>query len=209
MAFMDAYEGIARFYDAATASFLNKARAAAVSLCQETGARRILDVGCGTGILTQKLMPSSRIVVGIDASPAMLSVAGRASAQRTQAPVLVFADAGHLPFQADSFDLAVYSLILHESSTDAEALLLAGFRLAPLILVLEWRLPVSLFDQMGLLWRHGIERMAGAEHYRRFRLFLEHGGVRGIAGRTGAQLIQERTLASTGLSLFLLRKNDL
>lgn len=203
---MDNYENIARFYDMVTAFFLEKARTAAVDICRETGARRILDVGCGTGIMAQKLMRSGNTVVGLDSSPAMLSIAGKTLTRNKQSPVFVFADAGHPPFQPGSFDLALYSLILHESSSDAEDLLQAGFQLAPLALVLEWRLPVSFFDRASLIWRHVIERMAGSGHYQRFCHFLEHGGVHGIARRSEASVIAERAIAATGLSLFLLRK---
>ena len=36
--------------------------------------RRILDFGCGTGLLTEKLAPLAREVIAIDTSPAMVDV---------------------------------------------------------------------------------------------------------------------------------------
>lgn len=44
-------------------------------LAEETGARRIVDLGCGTGLLTVTLAGSGRAVVGIDPAEAMLAVA--------------------------------------------------------------------------------------------------------------------------------------
>lgn len=44
-------------------------------LAQETGAERIVDLGCGTGLLTVTLAETGRAVVGIDPAEAMLEVA--------------------------------------------------------------------------------------------------------------------------------------
>lgn len=44
-------------------------------LAQELDARSILDLGCGTGILTVTFAHEGREVVGVDPSPAMLGFA--------------------------------------------------------------------------------------------------------------------------------------
>lgn len=46
-------------------------------LAEDLDARRILDLGCGTGLLTRELAGDGRDVAGIDPSPAMLAVARR------------------------------------------------------------------------------------------------------------------------------------
>ncbi|MDQ2809072.1 MAG: class I SAM-dependent methyltransferase [Chloroflexota bacterium] len=46
-------------------------------LAADLAARRILDLGCGTGLLTCELATGGRQVVGIDPAPAMLAVARR------------------------------------------------------------------------------------------------------------------------------------
>jgi SAM-dependent methyltransferase len=48
-----------------------------VSLAAELNARRILDLGCGTGLLTRELAVDGREVFGIDPAPAMLAHARR------------------------------------------------------------------------------------------------------------------------------------
>lgn len=48
-----------------------------VRLAADLGARRILDLGCGTGLLTRELAVDGREVVGVDPAPAMLAAARR------------------------------------------------------------------------------------------------------------------------------------
>jgi SAM-dependent methyltransferase len=48
-----------------------------VQLAADLAAHRILDLGCGTGLLTRELAVADRQVVGIDPSSAMLAVARR------------------------------------------------------------------------------------------------------------------------------------
>src|SRR6185436_19544225 len=69
---------------------------------------RILDLGCGTGRLTAEIaqMPGI-IVVGLDASAAML-----AQADKGQSPVYVRADGAALPF-ASAFDAIFSAAVFH------------------------------------------------------------------------------------------------
>jgi len=56
-----------------------------VRLAADLDARRILDLGCGTGLLTRDLAVDGRQVIGVDPAPAMLAVARRQpGAERVQ-----------------------------------------------------------------------------------------------------------------------------
>ncbi len=48
-----------------------------LSLAVELNARTIIDLGCGTGLLTRELAVDGRVVIGVDSAPAMLALAQR------------------------------------------------------------------------------------------------------------------------------------
>lgn len=83
-------------------------------------ARRILDVGCGTGLLAARLrreLPRAR-VVGCDFSRGMLAHAAR----RAKAPALVQGTALALPFADASFDAVVSTEAFHWFPDPVQAL---------------------------------------------------------------------------------------
>lgn len=209
---MDPYRNIASVYDAFTASFLQGPRAEIVRSCRELGAGRILDVGCGTGILARMLREQGATIVGLDASAAMLNERreGPGNQRGAAAPssLLVLGDAERLPFRPRSFDILIYALILHETASDAEKLLRAGFSLAPRVLALEWRLPERNLDYCLRFWVPLIERLAGKEHYRHYRAYMRSGGIRGLAWRAGADVVWEKPLRGNSLSLCLLQQKS-
>ena len=218
----DAYRKIAPVYDAVTSVFLRGPRRALVDACARFGVRRALDVGCGTGVLAAMMRERVDVVVGLDKSAAILGMgtgrrpasdAGGKSARPAGAPeatparpFFIQGDAAHPPFAPGSFDALLYALILHETMADADALLDAGFALAPLALILEWRMPERNLDLLCASWVHVIERLAGKEHYRQFRAFMKSGGVRGLARRVGANVLSERALAGNSLVLAVLHR---
>lgn len=207
---MDDYRRIAALYDRATRSFLHGPRREIVAACTRLGLRRILDVGCGTGVLASMLHEKGIAVTGLDASAAMLARAIRgntppdAPSASGASPVFIRGDAAKPPFVPHSFDALIYALILHETAADADALLRTGFTLAPLALVLEWRMPERNLDLLATFWVHIVERLAGKNHYRQFRSFMRTGGLRGLARRTGADILSEMPLAGNSLVLAVL-----
>lgn len=215
---MDAYRNIAPVYDAVTRAFLRGPRLILAETCARLGARRVLDAGCGTGLLAALVRERTEFVVGLDRSAAMLAAGSGKRGERpardsgafgknVPQPLFVQGDGAFPPFSTGSFDALIYSLILHETTADAGALLEAGFALAPLALVLEWRLPERNLDLVCASWVHIIERLAGREHYRQFRAFMGGGGVRGLARRVGARILEERALAGNSLVLAVLRRD--
>ncbi len=83
---------------------------------------RVLDIGCGTGRLAERLVTASEVrslrsVVGCDFSAGMLAHAAerlaRGGATRAVAAALVRGDATRLPFADASFDAAVSTEAFH------------------------------------------------------------------------------------------------
>lgn len=71
-------------------------------------ARRVLEVGCGSGALLGEVTTGGRLVCGLDIDPAFLRLAGEAApkARRVQG------DGHTLPFAAGSFDLTFCHFVL-------------------------------------------------------------------------------------------------
>ncbi|MGW2235456.1 class I SAM-dependent methyltransferase [Streptomyces sp. NPDC001759] len=121
------YDGEARNYDAARGGEPRALAAAdAVERLLPQGPCSILDIACGTGIVTRRLLRSERVVVGVDRSPGMLSLAGR----RVPGGV-VRGDARRLPFASDGVDAVVMVWLLHLLPDPASVLAEAARVLRP------------------------------------------------------------------------------
>lgn len=62
----------------------------------------VLDIGCGTGILTRKIAGSVKLIIGIDASKKMIL-----NAKKEKNVFYLVANAESLPFKDKTFSLAV------------------------------------------------------------------------------------------------------
>ncbi|GHB99012.1 class I SAM-dependent DNA methyltransferase [Cerasicoccus arenae] len=72
-------------------------------------AGRVVDLGCGSGLMTRWLRDQGHIAVGVDFSETLIDIA------RTENPDLDFSVANikATPYPASSFDIAVSALVLH------------------------------------------------------------------------------------------------
>lgn len=94
------------------------------ALAAQTGAREVLEVGCGTGRWVIELQPLVRRISGLDFSFGMLQ-----QAQTQDAGLLLInGDANHLPFADSSFDL-VLSVNALQHYTDQRAFIAEARRL--------------------------------------------------------------------------------
>ncbi len=127
----------ARSYDR---SWLNElAFLPALRVCQEEIIRwqtwrgwrpfRLLDVGCGTGRLLERLsgQPDAELLVGLDYSPAMIQRAAQKLGPLRSAKKLrlVLGDAHRLPFAEQSFDVVTCCHSFHHYPNQAQVI--AGF----------------------------------------------------------------------------------
>ena len=188
----DAYGNLARWYDLTASRALRRAHERLADVCGARGFARLLDIGCGTGHLAFLLHARGLAVTGVDVSPAMLARAAVRKEMR-EGPHFIMGGVP-LPFASRSFDAALLSLVLHESDAEPEAVLADALRVAPVCLVLEWRMPERNLDLPAQLLVHAIERAAGKRHYARFRHFANEGYLHGAAMRAGARVMTEEAL---------------
>jgi SAM-dependent methyltransferase len=109
-----AYDPIAEGYSAENETSLINAwyeRPAMLELAGDVAGRRILDAGCGSGLLSAALRERGALVTGIDGSPGMLEVARRRLGPDVDLRVVDLADP--LPFADGAFDDVIASLVLH------------------------------------------------------------------------------------------------
>jgi ubiquinone/menaquinone biosynthesis C-methylase UbiE len=100
------YDMTAHFYDQRYGEIQRRKYNVVLANTPNTG--RILDVGCGTGMLLGPLGERARVVVGVDMSVKMLRMAKK----RASSAFLVLADADHLPFANGSFDVVISVTLL-------------------------------------------------------------------------------------------------
>jgi len=106
------YTKLAAHYDRRWSRYVEASTAATLARVTRPSDGCVLDLGCGTGVLLQKLahrFPQAKLV-GVDSTAAMLAIARQRLPPRA---LLHLACAEQLPFADDSFDLVVSSSMFH------------------------------------------------------------------------------------------------
>jgi ubiquinone/menaquinone biosynthesis C-methylase UbiE len=198
---MDEYGRIATLYDPLVGRPLRPIhRAMAKRLARTAG--RVLDLCCGTGLLTGQFLGLGLAVTGVDLSPHMLAVA---RAKRPGAKYLM-ADASALPLPDNAFDGAAISFALHEKPLDTARAILAEasrvVRPGGLVLIADYLPPGP-----GQSWLTGrairlVERLAGRGHHARFRDYMAEGGAIPLLAGTGLSARLERTFMDGWVGLY-------
>jgi SAM-dependent methyltransferase len=106
---------------AANAHFVPMLGQPAVDLLQAQAGERILDLGCGDGVLTEKLLAVGARVVGIDNSADMIAAARRRGVDARMM------DARALTFE-NEFDAVFSNAVLHWIKDDPDAPVTSAFR---------------------------------------------------------------------------------
>ncbi len=106
---------------AANAHFVPMLGQPVLDLLQPQPGERILDLGCGDGALTEKLVALGATVVGVDNSEEMIAAARKRGLDAR------VADARALPFE-NEFDAVFSSAVLHWIKDDPDAPVAGAFR---------------------------------------------------------------------------------
>ena len=152
----------------------------------------VIDVACGTGALSLAMAEKAMHVTGIDLSEDMIITAQR-TAQRRGATNVSFElhDASDLSGYRDGeFDLAVTSMAIHQFEAELAIIILAEMkRISHRVIIADYNhnMPAGLSKRIA--W--GIERMAGGDHYRNFRIYMQNGGAPWFAKQAGMKIVSE------------------
>jgi ubiquinone/menaquinone biosynthesis C-methylase UbiE len=147
---------------------------------------RVLDVCCGTGAQTFCFAKMGIISWGIDVDPAMIEFAEKRRTRLRLANVFFQqASAMDLPFQEASFDHASISMGLHEKEAASRDRVISEMRRVVkkggALVIVDYRVPYPR-DAYGRVGQ-ALEHMAGGDHYRCFREFIDDGGLDSLLGR--------------------------
>ena len=119
------YDRIAPRYDQRFAdSHMDQVAGALQALAQEVEAKRILEVGCGTGRWLADLSPKRRVLVGLDLSTGMLQQAR----EKNERFHLVRGRACRIPLPAGAFDMVSCVNAIHHFD-DPQAFVAEAYRL--------------------------------------------------------------------------------
>lgn len=201
----DPYRNAARWYDRMVEPFVRRFREAGMRMAPPRPGMRVLDIGCGTGTWLERYAAHGAEVTGVDRSPAMLE---RAAARLGKAARLVEGDAGALPFGDASFDLVSATTLLHELPGDRRRPVLSEMRrvAAGRVLVIDYHpgRPAGAAGWLARAVETSFEWVAGGEHRRNARDFLDRGGVPDLAPRAGLTVEHSSLEAGGTVGVYLL-----
>lgn len=164
----------------------------------------LIDMGCGTGALLFSLSDWCSGLVGVDHSERMWAYGRRrAEALGLKGIRFVQGDATRLDtFPDGSFDYASATMVFHEMESKQRLPLLEEMRrLARTLILVDYRVPLPA--GLSGICIPLIEGLAGRDHYRHFRSFIDLGGLPALLMKQGLPVQKEIPLH--GSSLHLLR----
>jgi SAM-dependent methyltransferase len=174
--------GAVRVYRALIDPMLWPLRPRVVRMCQQLGARHVLDIACATGDQSRALARAGIRATGLDLSEDMVAIARNVGGRNVD---YVQGSAYELPFDDGSMDVSLLVLALHEH-TEAERtrMLHEAIRVARrFVLLADYEAPPHM--RLNLAWGviRFVEHIAGPEHRSGFLDFVHRGSLTGLLGR--------------------------
>ncbi|MDD3312713.1 class I SAM-dependent methyltransferase [Pseudodesulfovibrio sp.] len=199
----DEYARIAPHYDRVVGTFLRPVHRAVLDALPDPSLP-LLDLCCGTGLLTAMAAAEGRQVVGLDLSPAMLARSGAGASGR-----FVLGDGAALPFASGRFGAVAICFALHEKPAPVRTALLAEavrvLRPGGALLVADYRVPQCLGERLMGMGVALVERLAGREHFACFRAFRRAGGSRAELERAGLPALRTARFLGGAAGVYLAR----
>ena len=202
-------KGTVWFYSHFIDLLLRPVHARVVQICKEIRPESVLDICSATGAQSLLLDRAGINTVGLDLSEAMVRSARRHSPPSVR---YVRGSALALPFDDQTFACVLLILALHEH-THAEQLTMLSeahrvLRKEGTLILAEYSPPKP--GSHTLVWSliTMIERLAGEDHYRNFRAFVEAGGAESLEEYLSLSVLARHSLFSGTVSLLAFRFAD-
>jgi ubiquinone/menaquinone biosynthesis C-methylase UbiE len=165
----------------------------------------VLDVACGNGTLSLLIEQNTGSrVTGIDIDSNMLDAARKAAKRKKNSQArFILMDATKLSaFAEKEFDVGVISLAIHQfSRADGLKVLKEISRVANRVIIVDYGWPMKA----GFFWwmTRLIECIAGGDHYRNFKSYMQNGGIDPLLKETGL-MVKQRYLKGKGTLMICL-----
>jgi demethylmenaquinone methyltransferase/2-methoxy-6-polyprenyl-1,4-benzoquinol methylase len=168
---------------------------------------RVLDIATGTGGLAFTLAAKASYVAGIDISKKNIASARRLKERLgTENVEFIRGDASRTSeFVDGKFDVAVISMALHEMPPGLRRPVIdEAVKLADRIILADYASPMprNIFG----MFNYAVEYIAGREHYRGFRHFVDNGGLDALVAEKDLRIIQNKKINKGNMQLILAEK---
>ncbi|MEA3351730.1 MAG: methyltransferase domain-containing protein [Chloroflexota bacterium] len=200
------YDSSANTYDPLLYLVINPIRVAVMNELLAYKDSSILDLCCGTGNQLKLLSKNGfKNLHCLDISEAMLKVA-----EKGGHPIETYTeDATKTSFDDAVFDIVMISFAIHEKDRETqEKLVEEAHRLVNkegFILIVDY----AFDDKTTKLGRMGIsliERMAGGEHYRNFKGYIENNGLESLMKADKFELVKDNRRTFNGVTISTYQK---
>jgi ubiquinone/menaquinone biosynthesis C-methylase UbiE len=180
----------ARFYNLLIEPLVAGLKHAVVS--RTINASKVIDIACGTGTLAFAIGERGSLVTALDLDSEMIAFAQERALEKGINNVrFVLGDASDLSlYQDNEFDVSVTSMAIHQFEEGLAVSILSEMkRISGKVVIADYNcpLPAGLSGKVA----SGIERLAGGDHYRNFRNYMQRGGLKWFTGSAGFEIRSE------------------
>jgi len=208
----DPYKKLAQYYDRFVEPVNHTLRKIVLKIQPPEKGMQLLEVGCGTGTNLQLFQQNGCIVSGIDLSQAMLEQARNKLGDKAD---LRLVDAAQMPFDDKHFDVVLAMLTLHEMPGEIRSnvikemqrvlkskgrIVIIDFHPGPL------QIPKGWFYKIVILF---FEMAAGREHFKNYRHFIAHKGLRPLLETKQVVIEKEKIIGGGNIALYLVARKKL
>lgn len=152
---------------------------------------RIVDVGCGTGRLSFKLVDKTESITGIDLSRKNIDSANKKLAKIPNDKLSFrHTTIDELIDNNYHFDYAVMTYVIHEVNAEDRVELLGKMsRIADMIIIGDYLVPAK--KGFWNILNEVVEFLAGNEHYRNYKHFISNCGLEGLAKEASLKIVNK------------------